>query len=258
MNWVKIDNNFFSNPKVVGLSKDAKLVYLAGICYAGSSLSDGFIPQPVVTILSAQCQVRRIQPVTKELVEMGLWLTTCCHKQDGFQIHEYLDYNTSSAEVQAKRESARTRMADLRSNRSQNVRANIEESSRELRSTDIETETERESTKPAPSTPTPITQALTERFNRFWDAYPKKADKHKASVVWFKIKPDEDMLTTMLESLAIWRESKQWQDERGKFVPHATTWLNNKRWEDELPTALSNPFSGMTENEQMLREAGLQ
>lgn len=73
------------------------------------------------------------------------------------------------------------------------------------------------------------------RFDDFWSVYPRKHDKAKALKAWNKLKPDDQLVETMLASLSAWARSEQWTKDSGQFVPLATTWLNGARWEDELP-----------------------
>jgi len=137
MGWIKLDDGFFNHRKIVGLSKDAKMLYLAGLCYSGASLTDGLIPKAALHILGAQTGTRSTGRLATELVAAGLWI----ERGDDFEVHGYLEYNTRADVVRGKREAARERM---QRNRSQNVRANKSRSSREVREpeTEIETETE--------------------------------------------------------------------------------------------------------------------
>lgn len=162
MSWVKLEDGFFNNRKIVSVSKDAKLVYLAGLCYAGGALTDGLIPGNAVAILAAQCDVKSAAKVAKELVAAGLW-----HEEDGgYQVHDYLEHNESSQNVRAKQDAARERM---QRNRSQNVRANKQRTSREVRlpDTDIDTDTELTTTNvvvgaQAPETPSGDSESKSE------------------------------------------------------------------------------------------------
>ena len=79
--------------------------------------------------------------------------------------------------------------------------------------------------------------ALASMFARFWDAYPRHEAKQVAMKAFEKIKPDESLLETMLTSIRRFKESAQWQEEGGKYIPHPATWLNQRRWEDEPPKA---------------------
>lgn len=98
MNWIKLDDQFFSHPKVVDLSKDAKLLYLAGLCYCGAQLTDGLITRGGVRIIGAMVEAG-VDCTTTELVAAGLWEVV----DGGWQVHDYLDYQSSREKAQAVR-----------------------------------------------------------------------------------------------------------------------------------------------------------
>lgn len=74
---------------------------------------------------------------------------------------------------------------------------------------------------------------ISQRFDRFWAAYPNKKAKQDAFRAFQKLKPDDDLLNRMLAALEREKESAQWQESGGRFIPHPATWLNGRRWEDE-------------------------
>lgn len=78
---------------------------------------------------------------------------------------------------------------------------------------------------------------IEERFAQFWAAYPRKEAKSTALKAFQKIAPDDAMLQTMLTAIDRFKETEQWQEDGGKYIPHPTTWLNQRRWEDEPPKA---------------------
>lgn len=73
-------------------------------------------------------------------------------------------------------------------------------------------------------------------FHTFWDAYPKKVDKRRAYEAFKRLKVTPELLAVILKALSAQKQSEQWQEAGGRFIPHATTWLNGRRWED-IPTA---------------------
>lgn len=84
---------------------------------------------------------------------------------------------------------------------------------------------------------------LTEGFESFWKAYPRKVAKADAAKVWKKLKPDEALITTIMESLGKYCLSHEWVKDGGQFVPHPATWLNGRRWEDEVrPASNAQPI----------------
>lgn len=85
---------------------------------------------------------------------------------------------------------------------------------------------------------------LAQGFARFWDAYPKRVSKGRAEKAFTSLKPNEQLLGSILSALERAKTSVQWQRDDGRFIPHPATWLNAKGWEDEL--VLSNPGTDYT------------
>ena len=73
-------------------------------------------------------------------------------------------------------------------------------------------------------------------FNSFWKAYPKKVGKGDIEKWFDKKKPSKDLVDTMIKQIKRFKDTKQWQERNGKFIPNPSTWLNQKRWEDEFET----------------------
>jgi hypothetical protein len=86
-------------------------------------------------------------------------------------------------------------------------------------------------------------QVREDRFQKFWDAYPRHEAKQTAKKSFDKLNPDDLLLETMLTAVERWKQSEQWTKDGGQFIPHPATWLNQKRWEDEPPKP-AKPNSG--------------
>lgn len=72
------------------------------------------------------------------------------------------------------------------------------------------------------------------RFMRFWEKYPKKEGKGAAEKIFYRIKPDDDLLNRMLNAIELHKVLKRWErKENYQYIPHPSTWLNGKRWEDD-------------------------
>ncbi len=108
MAWVRLDDQFFANPKVVELGKDAKLVYLAALTYCGSQLTDGVIKAGAVRMVAAMVDAER--ECVAELVDAGLWEVI----PEGYRIHDYLIYNPSGEQVKAERANNAKRQQEWR------------------------------------------------------------------------------------------------------------------------------------------------
>lgn len=100
--------------------------------------------------------------------------------------------------------------------------------------------------------PRDVSRADEDRFSRFWAAYPRKVGKQAAKKSWSRLHPSEELTQAILQAIEAQKQSRQWKENNGQFIPNPATWLNQGRWEDELPKGeSSNPFL------DMLEEAGL-
>ncbi|QHB37287.1 hypothetical protein SEA_GUDMIT_59 [Gordonia phage Gudmit] len=106
MTWFKVDDGFWSHPKVMMLSPEATSLWVRAGSYACQHLTDGAIPSAVLPILGSP-------DAAQELVESGLWKA---HRQ-GFRFHDWADFQETSDEVKKRREQARERQRRARASR---------------------------------------------------------------------------------------------------------------------------------------------
>lgn len=98
MPWANVDENFPEHPKVDGLSDLAFRLHVSGICYCARHLTDGLIPADKVPRLVPRFRKAALQ----ELVDKGIWYW---HESiETYEVHDYLDWNRSRAQVEAERE----------------------------------------------------------------------------------------------------------------------------------------------------------
>jgi len=76
----------------------------------------------------------------------------------------------------------------------------------------------------------PIAQTASQ-FDVFWNLYPRKVGKKKATALWSKLNGQEQQ--AVIKGLKLWKQAEQWHRDGGKFVPYASTFLAQRRWEDE-------------------------
>lgn len=110
MSWVKLDDQFFSNPKVLLAGRDARDLYLAGLAFCAAQLTDGFIPDNALRMLAAQADVDEPAALAVRLVAVDLWERL----DDGYQIHDWLKYNPPASEQKRKRDLNAERQARFR------------------------------------------------------------------------------------------------------------------------------------------------
>src|SRR5260221_7898947 len=113
MVWVKLDDQFFSHPKVLRAGRDARDVYLVALTYAGQHLTDGYIPEGALPIIGQTAIGGDCTACAAKLVEIGLWETAA----GGYFVHDYLGYQQSRADVEHDREKNAGRQANFRTRR---------------------------------------------------------------------------------------------------------------------------------------------
>lgn len=102
MTWVKIDDGFPEHPKVLRLSDAAFRLHLSALCYAARNLTDGVIPRVWVLVGKG----RAVLAAVNQLLAAGLWT----EHPDHYEIHDYLVYQQSRAQVEQQRERNSTRV----------------------------------------------------------------------------------------------------------------------------------------------------
>lgn len=96
MTYVKLDDKITDHPKIAAAGPLAAWLFVSALCYSSRHLTDGAIHRNVLP------QVSNVPSPLKhaaELVRVGLFIQT----EDGWQIHEYTERQTTRAEVESKR-----------------------------------------------------------------------------------------------------------------------------------------------------------
>lgn len=104
MAWGKIDDKLYSSPKWMLTTKGGKALWVSALSWCMAQLTDGAVTKQTCFMLGATTRDAR------SLVEAGLWDET----PNGYQFHDWLDYQPSREQVLAERESARQRQQRAR------------------------------------------------------------------------------------------------------------------------------------------------
>ena len=112
MTWFKVDDSFYSHPKVLAMQahkgwKGAVALWSLAGSWSSDHLTDGFIPTAAVARLGCS------EADAKVLVTHGLWIVA----EGGFQFHDWLARNPSKKDVETKREKTRNKVQEWRRNR---------------------------------------------------------------------------------------------------------------------------------------------
>jgi len=97
MPWIRFEDNFPEHPKVLEVTDAAFRLHVRAVGYCSRLLTDGRL---TLSALSSLKHGRWGLRLAAELVQAGLWE----QGDDGYQIHDYLHYQPSKADVVAVRE----------------------------------------------------------------------------------------------------------------------------------------------------------
>jgi hypothetical protein len=109
MTWVRLDDLMPQHPKVLRAGPAAAWLWVCGLAYCSRMLTDGAIPSQAL----ASFGLPQTDKLAATLVEVGLWDET----SDGFQVHDFLQYQPSRKQVLERRERATARVKEWRKRR---------------------------------------------------------------------------------------------------------------------------------------------
>lgn len=102
MAWIRLDDKRALNLKLTAAGFAARGLDEAAICLAGSLETDGKITHTMLAALAASHGTtgRGATALAKTLVDVGRWEPA----EDGWMIHDYLEYNPSRVQARATRD----------------------------------------------------------------------------------------------------------------------------------------------------------
>jgi hypothetical protein len=116
MEWIRVDVDILRDPDILAAGRDAFILYVHGLTYAGEQETDGFVP---IVIIRACPWIRSAEASAERLVERGLWAAA----DDGYRIRGWSKKQPQGAKAEADREAARERMRRLRKRRTSGERS---------------------------------------------------------------------------------------------------------------------------------------
>ncbi len=96
MAWTRIDDKFLMNPKVQAVGVFGMALYVAGLIYSNSNLTDGFIANSMLPMICGMAYQTPARKTAEKLVEANLWEQV----EGGYQIHDFLSFNKSKQEIE--------------------------------------------------------------------------------------------------------------------------------------------------------------
>lgn len=178
MSWVKLDDALPDHPKLAHLPAEYCWLFVCSICYANRYKTNGYVPDGVIDRLCGGLD----DPIDarKTLVSCGLWELPTDHPDD-FLIHDYLEYQPSKEDADAKRLSIHQKKVDAGRKRatSTNRRAGRFVAGQDQHS--------QHATSPVPVPVPKEKDKYSTEFEEFWSEYPeRKGGKWEAWVKYGK------------------------------------------------------------------------
>jgi hypothetical protein len=99
MSWARLDDNIAHHPKILRAGPEAAFFWVLCLTYSQRFLTDGHIPEAALGAVGSWAAARARQLATK-LVQVRL-LERCAN---GYQVHDYLQYNKPAALARAERD----------------------------------------------------------------------------------------------------------------------------------------------------------
>jgi len=120
--WAKLDDQIYYHPKMQACDGYARALNVAGITYCSGQLTDGMVPKHAPRLIMGMAgftvEEAELSDCIRQLVDAGLWETL----PNGYNIHDYLKYNPSRAQVLAERERNAMRQQEWRDRNRDNNR----------------------------------------------------------------------------------------------------------------------------------------
>ena len=126
MTWFKVDDGFPTHRKVLSIPRGQRRLAAVGAwtltgAWCAANGTEGRIPESVLEEFGIP------RKVADDLLAAGLW-----QRIDGYEVHDYLDYNPTAEQVEADRVAARERQRRARE-RAKEARLSQVDNVREIR-----------------------------------------------------------------------------------------------------------------------------
>lgn len=111
MPWVRFEDGYLGSDKLKAMPTPAIALDMAGIIFSSRELRDGLLTLKDVQTVAAFVGVREWRRYAELLCSVNRWIN---RGRNGYEIHDYLEFQPSRDEVLAQREADRTRKREGR------------------------------------------------------------------------------------------------------------------------------------------------
>jgi hypothetical protein len=117
MAWFRGDDRSHNNKKLLAVKLAGTGLHWNAVSWSASEEMDGKLPAEVVPSLSAELSPVARKKLCQTMVDNGLWVVIDKGPSGEpllYEIHDFLEYNPSRADLEEKRERERARLAGKR------------------------------------------------------------------------------------------------------------------------------------------------
>lgn len=236
--WIKILTDIFEDEKmkIIDLMDHGEsilIVWFKIICLAGKSNSNGYLmltdDKPYTDTMIAKVIDRDIE-IVRESIKVFIDLGMMEKIDDEYYLPTW-EKHQNAQKLEEIRKQTRQRMKKYRDKKKESTDDNnsvtlaLQERNSYATDKDIEENKNKKESKEVINT---------EWFPEFWKLYPKKFKKNESEIMFNSIVKDEETHQRIIKDVQKRIKSKEWQNEKGKFIPHPNNYLNQKRWEDSI------------------------
>lgn len=226
--YAKFDIGMDEHAKIMLLSDAAFRALFDSTLYSRRQLTDGFLD---IRIVDRKWSPEVVRELTSNDPERPSWIKV----DGGYQIHDFAEHQTTTADIQAKRDAGKAGGLAKASKKLAPATELLEQNaSKSLAKTETETETKRKD----------LSTDTADEFDRWYSRYPRKEAKDAARKAFTKARKHASLqeLLTGLDQYIRAVEGKERQ-----YIALPGSWLNAGRWQDELPEttkpAANSPWS---------------
>jgi hypothetical protein len=238
MSWVRIDDTMTFNHKIVAAGNAAVGAWIRLSAYSSAHGLDGKIPDSVARMIASR----------KEL-EAAMGANLLHRIDDGYEVHDFLEYNPSAAEVAERRSKRQNAGRNGGKKSGDSRRSKSEANASSFASTSDEAEENRDAstkTNPGPARPGPEEEKEPEApsaprsrfdFEAVYERYPLKKGKAKGlesleKLVKTQAKYDAVMAGVVKFAAEEERHARNPGKDFHPSPPYFSTWVNEQRWQD--------------------------
>lgn len=236
--YIKVAIQITEHPKILRTPRACRWAYIELLCYAARNLTDGFIPREYAAIVCTSDEIHAL--TDNRLLDPA---------DGGWQIHDYLDWQTDSELIEKRRQAGRiggvksgasrrakakqtAKQTGTESKQTPHDQSTDEAHASKLREQEVEEEVEVEAKTTPRSTRTRKTHhAYPPDFEEFWHTYPRRQAKQAALKAYLNACRSVGRETVMRGARNYAADPNLPTNPR--LIPLPATWLNDGRWDDD-------------------------